>query len=312
MPLDPQVKDFLNMYNQYQMPALDSIDPKMIRAMEQNSALQQIASQTDIYRVEDRTIPLEDRQIPVRLYTPTDAEVHPALVFYHGGGWVLGSLDSHDELCRKLAREAECVVISVDYRLAPEHPFPAAVWDAYDSLHYIAEHAGEYGIDAEQIAVGGDSAGGNLATVACIIARDKSGPSVCYQLLFYPSTGNGTDTRSYRENSQGYLLTADMMNWFRKCYFEQPDDENHPYASPVLSSDLNGLPPAMIITAEYDPLRDSGAEYARRLQEEGVEVEYLCYDGMIHGFVTMSQLDRTQEAIRQAAARLRQVYQMDV
>ncbi|WP_458122350.1 alpha/beta hydrolase [Paenibacillus sp. Z6-24] len=308
MPLDPQVQDFLNMYNQYQMPVMDSIDPKMIRSMESSSALQQNVPQTDIYRVEDRSIPLADRQITVRLYTPTDANVHPALIFYHGGGWVLGSLDSHDELCRKLAREAECVVISVDYRLAPEHPFPVAVWDAYDSLHYIAEHAEEYGIDAKRIAVSGDSAGGNLAAVACIIARDKSGPEICYQLLFYPSMGNATDTPSYRENSQGYLLTADMMNWFRKCYFKQPEDENHPYASPVLSGDLSGLPPALIMTAEYDPLRDSGAEYARRLKKEGVEAEYICYDGMIHGFVTMGQLDRTQEAIILSAERLKHVY----
>lgn len=312
MPVDPQVQQLLNMINQFQMPPFETISPSDYRDMEKMATLPFSANKTELHEVKDQTIPLKDRDIAIRIYTPTaDQEPRPALVFYHGGGWVVGSLDSHDEMCRKLAHESSCIVISVDYRLAPEYKFPTAVWDAYDALVYIAEHASDFHIDPKRIAVGGDSAGGNLATVACIIAKQRGGvPAIQYQLLYYPSVGKEKETESYRENKEGYLLTGEMMDWFRSHYFNSEEESLHPYAAPLLYEDLSGLPPAMIITAEYDPLRDGGAAYAKKLQEQGVAVEYLCYEGMIHGFMSMAQLDKAKAGAIQGAEALRRIFNL--
>ncbi|WP_411346949.1 alpha/beta hydrolase [Paenibacillus sp. WLX2291] len=305
MPLDPQVQEFLDTFNKMPIPPLHTIDPKLIRSMEGEMAEQR--QSTPVHEVTDIQMELADRTINVRKYTPYEQPIHPAIVFYHGGGWVLGSLDSHDELCRRLSVAAGAVVIAVEYRLAPENPYPAAVWDAYNALCYIAEHAAEWGVDKQAIAVAGDSAGGNLAAVVCLIAKDKGAPSIKGQLLIYPSTGKGENTDSYRENGQGYMLTAETMTWFRQSYFSKGENQDQPYASPLLYSDLSGLPPAIIITAQYDPLRDDGAQYADSLQQAGNTVEYQNEEGMIHGFLSMLQFDRSGEVLQEAGEKIRHI-----
>ncbi|WP_411342491.1 alpha/beta hydrolase [Paenibacillus sp. WLX1005] len=305
MPLDPQVQEFLDTFNKMPIPPLHTIDPKLIRSMEGKMAEQR--QSTPVHEVTDIQMELADRTINVRKYTPHEQPIHPAIVFYHGGGWVLGSLDSHDELCRRLSVAAGAIVIAVEYRLAPENPYPAAVWDAYDALCYIAEHAAEWGVDNQAIAVAGDSAGGNLAAVVCLIAKDKGAPSIKGQLLIYPSTGKGENTDSYRENGQGYMLTAETMTWFRQSYFSKGENQDQPYASPLLYSDLSGLPPAIIITAQYDPLRDDGAQYADSLQQAGNIVEYQNEEGMIHGFLSMLQFDRSGEVLQEAGEKIRHI-----
>ena len=204
-------------------------------------------------------------QIPVRVYRPSLANDLPALIYFHGGGFVICNLDTHDRVCRGLANASGCVVVSVDYRLAPEHKFPAAAEDAYSATRYVAEHAGEFGIDPSRIAVGGDSAGGNLATVVAMMARDRGGPALKFQLLIYPVTDFTEHvTQSERDYGQGYFLDEELMDWFADQYFATKADRHLPYGSPSKASDLRQLPPAMVITGECDPLRDQGEAYAEQ------------------------------------------------
>lgn len=301
MSLDPQIKLILEKFNAIQMPSWDQISPQSYREMA-NQGIDRGIKKEKVKEVEDRILSLEGRDLPIRVYTPDGEAPHPALVFYHGGGWVIGNLDSHDSVCRTLANKAKCVVIAVDYRLAPEHKFPAAVEDAYDALQWVAVHANEFNIDPNRIAVGGDSAGGNLAAVACIIAKERKTPNVVYQMLLYPSTGYKEVPNSMRENAEGFLLTTEQMNWFREQYFNNKEELQHPYASPVLYSDLSGLPSALIMTAQYDPLRDVGKAYADRLKESGVEVIYKNYEGLIHGFATFHTIvHAANEALEEGA-----------
>jgi acetyl esterase len=228
------------------------------------------------------------------------------LVYFHGGGWVLGGIETHDGVCRELANAAGCVVVSVDYRLAPEHKFPAAVEDCYAATQWAAAHAGDLGADARRLAVGGDSAGGNLAAVVSQMAPDRGGPPIVFELLVYPVTTAAFDTPSYRDNAEGYLLTAGDMRWFWNHYLNGPADADNPYASPLRATRLAGLPPALVITAEFDPLRDEGEQYAQRLEEAGVPTRLIRYDGMIHGFFGMSHMmDKAKAAVREAGANLR-------
>lgn len=305
MTVNPRIQFFLDKLKEMPQLPIDQMTPEMYRAQDAG-ALSFQQEREAVHKVEDQILPLKDRDIPVRIYSPKSEGLLPALVFYHGGGWVVGNLDSHDGICRALANSAQCVVISVDYRLAPEHKFPAAVEDAYDSLQYIASHAEEFSIDHNQIAVGGDSAGGNLAAVTCIIAKEKKTPSICYQLLLYPSTGYAQEPPSIRENAEGYLLTVDMMTWFRKHYVTHDDEMLNPYVSPILYSDLSGLPPAAILTAQYDPLRDVGKAYAEKLEDNGVPVFYKNYQDLIHGFGNfISFVPEALEALNEGAASLR-------
>jgi len=307
MALDPKVQEMVDNFNRLKIPPIHRIHPKMIRIIEARMARKQVTEPTPLHQVQKEKIKLPGRKLKLRVYTPTAVEpgtLQPVIVFYHGGGWVIGSLDSHDELCRRLALESNCCVIAVDYRLAPEHPFPAAMQDAYDAFNYIAEHAHDWQIDTSRLAIAGDSAGGNLATVVCLAAKDNGTTMPAAQLLFYPSTGKGEGTLSYEENGQGYILTAEMMSWFEKSYFKGEENAKEPYASPLLATDLSGMPPAMIITAQYDPLRDQGAQYAERLKESGNQVHYECYSGMIHGFASQLHLDRSIEAIRKAGQQI--------
>ena len=231
----------------------------------------------------------------------------PGLVYFHGGGWVIGDLDTHDVLCRQLTAEAGITVASVDYRLAPEHKFPAAVDDAWEATRWVASVADLLGIDARRLAVGGDSAGGNLAAVVALLARDAGAPAIAFQALLYPVTDLSAESRSYNDFADGYMLTRDSMRWFAAQYLAGKDEAMDWRASPLRAATLSGLPPALIVTAGFDPLRDEGEAYARRLRDAGVRVDYACYGGMLHGFVGMGRLlDSGNRAVSHIAASLRE------
>lgn len=309
MPLDPLLQSMLEQLGN--MPSLESLPVPQARAMLEAMSANH-GEKIPLARVEDRKIPGPAGEIPVRLYTPEAPGPLPILVFYHGGGWVLGSLETHDDLCRALARAVPALVISVEYRLAPEDPFPAGLEDSYAALVWASENAASIGGDPARLAVGGDSAGGNLGAVVCLLARDRNGPRIAHQLLIYPATDlREVDLRpdnvSLRENSKGYMLTQDMMMWFSSHYIT-PERRQEAYASPFLVPDLAGLPPATVITAEFDPLRDEGEAYAARLREAGVAAEATRYDGMVHGFITMPMFRQAREAIKLAAAALRRAF----
>nr|WP_283102291.1 alpha/beta hydrolase [Haloplanus sp. XH21] len=250
----------------------------------------------------DPTTPLS-----VRTYTPP-GDGHPVLVYFHGGGWVRGDLDTHDGICRLLARAADCVVVSVDYRRAPEHPFPTPVHDAYAATAWAAEHAAIAGGDPGRVAVGGDSAGGNLAAAVTLLAREHGGPSIDHQVLLYPITDHAFDTDSYAENAEGYLLSQASMRWYWARYLADDIDGANPYASPLRARDLSDLPTATVVTAGYDPLRDEGAAYADRLQAAGVSVTHAHYPGMVHVFASFPDLERATDARRRIAADLQATF----
>ena len=262
-----------------------------------------------IHRVEDRRIPGPAGDIPIRIYTPEGDAPLPLLVFFHGGGWVIGSIATHDALCRQLANAAGCIVVSVDYRLAPEHAFPAAAEDAYAATRWVGENARTIGGDAARIAVGGDSAGGNLTAVVALMARDRGGPRLVFQLLVYPVTDAPSDNASYRENGKDYFLTTAQMDWFWKLYAGSAPNLDDPYLCPLRAKNLDRLPPALVVTAEHDPLRDEGEAYARRLDQAGVSARAKRYAGVFHGFFAMAQLlGRAREATDDATAALRSAF----
>jgi acetyl esterase len=231
----------------------------------------------------------------------------PVLVYFFGGGWSLGTLDTCDGICRKLTNAAQVVTVAVSYRLAPEHKFPAAVEDCYAGTAWAAAHASELGGDPARLAVGGDSSGGNLAAAVALLARERGGPAIAHQLLVYPNTDYQADTPSMRDFCDQYFFNPASVRWYWGMYLAAPDEGANPLASPLRAGDLSGLPPATVITAEYDPLRDEGEMYARRMQDAGVPAEIIRYDGMIHGFFTMTGvLDTARTAVLDAAERLRQ------
>ncbi|MFH5798678.1 alpha/beta hydrolase [Haladaptatus sp. CMAA 1911] len=237
--------------------------------------------------VRDLSIPGPRGEIPIRVYRP-DVQDAPVVVFYHGGGWTLGTLDSIDGVCRELANRTDCVVVSVDYRLAPEHPFPAGVDDAVAALEWVAENAATFGGDLERLGVAGTSAGGNLAAVTALYARDFDGPELSHQGLLYPITDHAFDTESYEENGDGPLLSRADMEWFWNHYLRSPIDGENPFASPLRARDLSDLPPATVVTCGHDPLRDEGIAYAERLADADVAVEHDHYPGMAHGFLSLT------------------------
>ena len=256
------------------------------------------------YRIAGPAEPLR-----LRIYTPKADSPYPLVVFFHGSGFVLCSLDTHDGMCRNLCAGADCVVVSIDYRLAPEHKFPAGLDDCVAATRWAIEHAREFGADPARTVVAGDSAGGNLAAATALRLRDENGPALRSQLLIYPVTDYHTPgTPSYAENAEGYGLTRDTMKWFWGHYVTDAADAANPYASPLRAADLRGLPPALVQTAEYDPLRDEGELYAAQLRETGVPVVLSRWAGMNHGFLFwVGVVDRAAEAMAEAAAWLRRV-----
>lgn len=288
------------------MPGIGELPPEAARATQDAAAAALFGPLVEV-PCEDRTVPGPEGEIPVRVYRPGE-EPAPVVVYFHGGGWVLGSLNTHHGVCATLARRSGCVVCSVDYRMAPEHRFPAAVEDAWAATTWIAEHAEELGGVPGALAVGGDSAGGNLAAVCALRARD-AGLSLALQLLVYPVTDADLDTSTYREFADGYFLTRDSMDWFWVHYL--PDgDRFQPDASPLRAEDLAGTAPALVITAEFDPLRDEGEAYARRLEEAGVPVTLSRYEGMIHGFFRMpGAIDKANDALAEAAGAIRGAFE---
>ena len=306
MPLDPQARAFLDQVaamggpQLHEMPVADARQMMELLSQMTGGPIEEVAS------IEDRTIAGPGADIPIRVYRPRPGGSSPLLVYFHGGGWVIGSLASHDGLCRALANAAGCVVVAVDYRLAPEHRFPCAPEDAYAATRWAVEHATELGADPARVAVGGDSAGGNLTAVVTHLARDRGGPALRFQLLIYPATDATLSMPSMRENADGYLLTADDMRWFYGHYLRTPADAADPLVSPLRAARCAGLPPALVVTAGFDPLRDEGEAYAAKLREAGIPVTLRRYDGMIHGFLPMvGVLDQAKQCLAEATRVLR-------
>jgi len=306
MPLDAQSRAVLDELNK--LPGLHTLAPAEGRRLF-DQLFQTKGEPEPVGNVENRSIPGPAANIPVRIYTPKGAGPFPMLVYFHGGGWVLGSLESWDAPCRMLTNMVGCVMVSVDYRLAPEHKFPKPLEDCYAATQWVADNAASINGDPARIAIGGDSAGGNLAAAAALMARDHGKPRIAYQLLVYPVTDAAMNTGSIDSCADGYLLTREMMAWFWKQYVRDSADRAHPYASPLLAQNLRGLPPALVITAEFDPLRDEGEAYAARMREAGVPVTCTRYDGTIHGFFLMSSvLDQGKKAVAEAVSELKAAF----
>jgi len=310
MALDPQAANVIDLIVKSGRPAYHTLSPKEARRLflETRPASTPPAPQIGAVRDVSAEGPLG--AIPLRVYRPVggpDSTRLPVLVFFHGGGWVIGNIESHDVACRQVTAEAGISVISVDYRLAPEHKFPAPVDDAWAATRWIVAHADELGVDGRRLAVGGDSAGGNLAAVVALLARDAGGPKIALQVLTYPVTDLGAETKSYADLADGYMLTRDSMRWFRAQYLAKEEDALDWRVSPIRAASLAGVAPALVITAGFDPLRDEGEAYACRLREAGVSVDAVCFGGMIHGFVPMGRLiDTAFRGVTLIAGALRQ------
>ncbi|WP_254544711.1 alpha/beta hydrolase [Halomarina pelagica] len=301
----PEIQAFID--EAADAPAFNEMSIEEVRGM--TVEVFSVEDPDPVGEVVDRTILGEGGDLPIRTYVPEGEGPFPVTMFFHGGGFVSGSLESHDQLCRALANATGAAVVAVDYRLAPEHPFPAAVEDAYTATQWVAENADEFEGDASRLAVAGDSAGGNLAAVVAQMTRDRDGPDLQYQLLLYPTVSSHMDWPSVEENGQGYFITAEDLEWFDDQYFENDIDAMNVYASPLLAAELEDLPPATVVTAGFDPLRDQGVAYAERLEEAGVEVTHRHYDDVIHAFVQMAtkpfSFERSAEAFDDAGADLR-------
>jgi len=305
MPLDPQSKFLLDQLAAQGGPQLHELTPAQARQMFE--AMRIPAPGESVAAIEDLRLPGPAGEIPARVYSPEGAAAPSgALVYFHGGGWVIGSLETHDNLCKALANRSAARVVSVDYRLAPEHRWPAAAEDCYAAACHVAERGAALGIDGARLAVAGDSAGGNLAAVVALLARERGGPRLRHQVLIYPVTDHDFERASYRENGEGYFLTTDAMRWFWDHYVPERGRRDDWSAAPLRAEKLAGLPPATVITAEYDPLRDEGEAYAARLREAGVPTTLSRYDGQIHGFVSMLDLlDAGRRAADQIGVTLR-------
>ena len=286
MPLHPKLDYFLSIFPSPQEPTLESIRSRNFVIPEETLP--------PVSLIENETIIRQEGDLPIRIYTPDGEGPFPVFVYFHGGGFVYGNLDTHDAICRLICDKAKQLVVSVEYRLAPEHPFPAAPNDAYFAAKYISDHASKWGGDANRLTVGGDSAGGNLAAAVSLISKENGGPIISNLVMLYPVTDMRKEGKqrypSYDENRQGYFLTEKTIKLFSELYFQNPEDSNHVYASPIQVEDVSGFPRTLIITAEFDPLRDEGEQYAIKLQNAGVEVELYNAEGLIHGFLNLFSL----------------------
>jgi acetyl esterase len=308
MPLDPQAQALQELTALSGAPPLYELTPEEARLQAGAAFVWRCDDRTPTVKSVDAEIPVAGDRIACRIYTPDGEGPFPVLVYFHGGGWVIGNIDDNDSGCRFFTKLADCSVVSVAYRLAPEYKFPIPFEDAYAATEWAAAHAAEFGGDPNRLAVGGDSAGGNLAAAVSLRARDENGPAICFQLLIYPATDYYLPgSPSYEEVATGYFLDRRQMIWFWDHYLREGEDADNPYISPLRAKDFSGLPAALVITAEYDPLRDEGERYAEKLQAAGVPAEHICYEGMMHGFLFQWEfLDRGYEAIQEISARLYQ------
>jgi acetyl esterase len=305
VPLDPQLQAMRDQRERDNVPPLYTMSLTDARAADLASIRDSGGEPEPVHEVANLKIAGPGGELPLRLYRPTSERPLPALLYFFGGGWVLGTIDTADGVSRSLANSSGALVVVVGYRLAPEHRFPAAIDDCYATVRWVAGHAEEIGADPARLAVGGDSAGGNLAAGVALRAR-ADGPALVGQLLVYPNTDQLADDQSMRAADDPFLFNRHSVAWYRRHYLTNPGDAANPLASPLRAQSLAGLPPALVITAEYDPLRDQGEAYARRLADDGVQVELSRYRGMAHGFFTMAgTVDASRAAIAQAASRLR-------
>ncbi|MFB7142295.1 alpha/beta hydrolase [Gottfriedia sp. NPDC056225] len=282
--LDPKARAYVEMFNQ--MPAIHKMEPNAVREMFASVPPVEVEL-APLAKIEDRKVSVgQDDQIKIRVYTPEGEGPFPVFVYYHGGGWVIGDLETSDASCRMLANRTNRIVVSVDYRLAPEYKFPIPVEDSYTALKWVSEHANEFNGNASNLVVGGDSAGGNLAAVVSQLSKDQNGPNILGQVLVYPVTALTYDTKSYFDFQEGYGLDRDLMIWFGNHYINSEEDSRNKYVSPLSSEDLSNLPSALIITAENDVLRDEGNKYGQSLRDAGVNVEMHCEEGLVHGYFT--------------------------
>ena len=309
MALDPDAERVLEMVRASGRPPYETLSPAEARALFLAAREVLALDPAPVAAVRDLVGP---GGVPLRLYrgARTDAAaLLPVLVYFHGGGWVIGDIESHDSICRHIANAARCAVVSVDYRLAPEHKFPAAVDDCFAATRWVAAEGPLLAIDGERIGVGGDSAGGNLAAVVSLLARDRGAPRLSCQLLLYPATDASMRHPSIARFAEGFLLTRSTMQWFYDCYQRRPEDDADWRASPLRAADLSGVPPAFVLTAGFDPLCDEGVAYARRLQEAGVAVNHRHFADQIHGFLSAGKIIRAAvPALDEIAAALREIW----
>jgi acetyl esterase len=308
----PQVVAILELVANSPLPPYHEVPPAVARRFYRDARGPLSPDPPAVESVRLLLAPGKGGPVPVRAYRPKGAgkdEVLPALVYFHGGGWVIGDLDTHDAVCRTLANGARCAVFSVEYRKSPESPFPAAVDDCFSALTFVFSNSKSFNINSKQIAVGGDSAGGNLATVMALMAREARGPQISFQMLIYPGVDMRMKHPSIKRNGDGYLLTEKVMLYFRSHYVPREADWQDWRVSPLLAKSLKGLPPAYVLTAGFDPLVDEGREYAERMQKEGVAVEYRNYPDMVHGFITMGRvLDTANAALADCARALKKAW----
>ncbi|MCM3339780.1 alpha/beta hydrolase [Paenibacillus sp. MER TA 81-3] len=305
MPLDHQTQAFLEKLKG--QPPIESLPPAIARELQRQMGMQtellSAKEKIQVGAVSDLTIQGAHGEVPIRIYTPAIEGPHPVLVYYHGGGWVLGDLDRFDDICRRLTKSSNCAVVSVDYPLSPENKFPTAVEAAYTAAQWVFDNAEQLQLDPNRLAVGGDSSGGNLAAVVTHLAKERKTLKIAYQVLIYPVTDASMQTATYREFAEGYFLTRDQMTWFFDNYLNSHEEEaTNPWVSPLLFTDFTGLPPALVITAEFDPLREESEAYAERMKEAGVPVVLHRYEGTIHPFVSFAdEIDKGIEAIEEVA-----------
>jgi acetyl esterase len=307
--IDPQARALLDLLAQHNIPPTHTLSPAEARDFYRDRRHATQPKPPEVGQVKELSASGPAGVIPLRSYRPRgskDAAMLPVLVYFHGGGFVIGDLETHDTLCRELANLSGCAVIAVDYRLSPEHRFPAAVLDCLAATRWVRDHAAELKLDASRIAVGGDSAGGNLAAVVAIDARNQGDLALAFQLLIYPATDLNSNAPSHTENGQGYLLTRDTMDYFSGHYIPDPSQYDDWRCSPLRQPSLSNLPPALVLTAGFDPLRDEGAAYAERLSAAGDRSVYVNFARQIHGFITMGKIiDEANAAVGLCAAELR-------
>jgi acetyl esterase len=302
----PEIRTVLEFIAAQGGPPMETLPPTEARRVAYGFT--QLAGEPEpVARIENRRIPGRAGEIPIRIYTPEGDGPFPGALYFHGGGWMICDLETHDNICRSIAKRAGAVVVAVDYRLAPEHKFPAALQDCEDATRWVADNAASLRIDPRRLAVTGDSAGANMATVIAAKSRDAKGPAIALQVLVYPVTDlTSQETVSHKEFGEDHFLTGSVMKWFLANFLAKPEDARNPDVSPAFIANHRGMPPALVITAECDPLRDEGEAYAKRLQDSGISVVLTRYDGMIHPFLNMLGVSQgAQKAIDQIAAAIR-------